>query len=306
MWQMASLRGWVKYNTFLSRFKSVIISSNKGFYIPHLMGVCSLLNSTGSNINSVNSSQSLPVIIPVCSLCVFLQLCYLSWRGDWPGFSNALFPVCDGRNIWCTRVLPKLVRFKSNLWFGSSVTNFSTLKWSIKTCSSVKILHILLLKQENVSWHWQTFFDYVFHRPNNWTLCCLDIHICRFGKFYDWNLCILFFSWCTIGIMHTIRMVPPSNLWGKCVFPDWLESGCWRLLAVTGWNLLQKGYCTKNVLWLGTQTRNTEHCNPKIKDVPYHCTGTKIFQKAQLSFWMQMVFNSRHIFPHFYCCLAIS
>lgn len=81
MWQMASLRGGVKYNTFLSRFKSVIISSNKAYYIPHLMGVCSLLNSTGSNINSVNSSQSLPVIIPVSSLCVFLQLSYLSWRG---------------------------------------------------------------------------------------------------------------------------------------------------------------------------------------------------------------------------------
>lgn len=138
MWQMASLRSGVKYNTFLSRFKSVIISSYKAYYIPHLMGICSLLNSTGSNINSVNSSQSLPVIIPVCSLCVFLQLCYLSWRGDWPGFSNALFPVCDGRNIWCTRVLPKLVRFKSNLWFGSSVTNFSSLKWSIKTRSRLK------------------------------------------------------------------------------------------------------------------------------------------------------------------------
>lgn len=77
---MASLRGGVKYNTFLSRFKSVIISSNKAYYIPHLMGICSLLNSTSSNINSVNSSQSLPVIIPVCSLCVFIQLCYLSWR----------------------------------------------------------------------------------------------------------------------------------------------------------------------------------------------------------------------------------
>lgn len=107
------------------------------------------------------------------------------------------------------------------------------------------------------------------------------------------------FPWCTIGIMHTIRIVPPSNLWGKCVFPEWLESAWWRLLAVTGWNLLQKGYCTKNVLWLGTQTRNIEHCNPKIKDVPYYCTGTKIFQKAQLSFWMQMVFDSCHIFPTF-------
>lgn len=78
---------------------------------------------------------------------------------------------------------------------------------------------------------------------------------------------------------------------------SWMVGEC--LVEAAGCHWVKSVAKRLLLLWLGTQTRNTEHCNPKIKDVPYYCTGTKIFQKAQLSFWMQMVFDSCHIFPTF-------